>query len=124
MWTTVRILHTKSVRTCRNLLSAVDAELPEARTPATAKLVSRHAIERADRGAERLSEQARGRVVVDLGATFRLGHDGVDHAELEAVDRVGPERRGGLLRLAGVAPENRRAALGRDDGVDRVLLHE
>ena len=34
------------------------------------------------------------------------------------------ERRGGLLRLAGVAPEDRRAALGRDDGVDRVLLHE
>ena len=30
----------------------------------------------------------------------RLGDDPVDHAELEAVERVGLERRGRLLRLA------------------------
>ena len=54
----------------------------------------------------------------------RLGDDPVDHAELEAVPRVGLERRGGLLRLAAVAPEDRRAALGRDHRVDRVLLHQ
>ena len=54
----------------------------------------------------------------------RLRHDPVDHAELEAVRRVGLERRGRLLRLPGVAPEDRGAALGRDHRVDRVLLHQ
>ena len=37
---------------------------------------------------------------------------------------VGLERRGRLLGLARVAPEDRRAALRRDDRVHRILLHQ
>ena len=54
----------------------------------------------------------------------RLRDDPVDHAELEAVRGIGLEGGGGLPRLAGVAPQDRGAALRRDHRVDRVLLHQ
>ena len=69
-------------------------------------------------------EQPRGLVGTLLRTALGLGHDPVDHAELEAVGCIRLERRGGLARLAGVAPEDRRAALRRDDRVDGVLLHQ
>ena len=60
-----------------------------------------------------------GLVVVRVRASGRLRHDPVDDAELEAVDRVGLECGRGLLRLARVAPQDRRAPLRGDDRVDR-----
>ena len=53
-----------------------------------------------------------GLVVVGLGAARGLGDDPVDHAQVQAVEGVRLERGGGLLRLAGVAPEDRRTASG------------
>ena len=53
-----------------------------------------------------------------------LRDDRVDDAELEAVGGVRLERRRRLPRLARVAPQDRGAALRRDDRVDRVLLHQ
>ena len=63
-------------------------------------------------------------VGVLLSAAGGLRDDPLDHAEVEAVAGVEAERRRRLLRLRGVTPEDRRAALGRDDRVDRVLLHQ
>src|SRR5689334_15572790 len=69
-------------------------------------------------------EQLRGPVAVAVGAARRLGHDQVDDAEGEAGLRRGAQRGGGPLGLAGVLPQDRGAALGRDDRVDGVLLHQ
>ena len=54
----------------------------------------------------------------------RLGDDFVDELELEQVGRGHFQRGGGLGRLGLVAPENGRAALGRDDRVVGVLEDE
>src|SRR5215468_661962 len=54
----------------------------------------------------------------------RLRHHAVDDAELEKIGRGHPHQLGRLLGLGGLAPQDGRASLGRDDGVDRVLEHE
>src|SRR5499433_168795 len=54
----------------------------------------------------------------------RLRHHAVDDAELEEVGRGHPHQLGRLLGLGSLAPQDGRAPLGRDDGVDRVLEHE
>ena len=96
----------------------------EPASPQASALVGIERVDLGQRGLERVREQRGGLVVVRVGAAGRLGDDPVDDAELEAVPRVRLERGGRLLRLAGVAPEDRGAALGRDDGVDGVLLHQ
>jgi hypothetical protein len=59
-----------------------------------------------------------------MRAALGLGHHRIDDAELEAVSGVGLERRSSLLRLSGIAPEDRGATLRRNHRIDRVLLHE
>ena len=59
-----------------------------------------------------------------MRSPHRLGDDSLDHAEVEAMGGVEPERGGRLLRLRGIAPEDRSTPLGRDHRVDRVLLHQ
>jgi hypothetical protein len=54
----------------------------------------------------------------------RLGDDGVDDAQAQQVGRGHLHHLGGLGGPAGVAPQDGRAALGRDHRVDRVLEHE
>ena len=61
---------------------------------------------------DRLPEQHGGRVAVEMSASLGLGHDAVDHAELEAVRSIGLEGGGRLLRLRRVTPQDCRAALG------------
>src|SRR5581483_9227431 len=119
VWTSSPERGTEPTRTSRE-----DAERAELRPPPAAQLVARDVREIVERLADRLPEEPCGLVVVDVGAARGLGDDRVDHAELEAVLGVGLEGRGGLLRLGGVAPEDHRAALRRDHGVDRVLLHQ
>src|SRR5205809_7792747 len=51
-------------------------------------------------------------------AALRLGDDRVDHAELEAVGGVGLEGGRSLAGFSRVAPQDRRASLRRDHGVD------
>ena len=60
---------------------------------------------------------------IDVGAAGRLGDDLVDDAEGEEV--AGPDLHGlgGLLDRVLVLPEDGRAALGADDGVEGVLEH-
>src|SRR5918992_5216898 len=62
--------------------------------------------------------------MVGVSAARRLRNDAVYDSELQAVCRVWLQRGGRLLRLAGIAPQNRCATLRRDDRVDGVLLHE
>ena len=50
--------------------------------------------------------------------------DLVDHAELAEVTGGEAQGLGGVLAAAAVAPEDARAALGRDDGVVAVLQHQ
>src|SRR6478609_5481285 len=101
-----------------------DAHAAELRATAPAQLLARCLVQLLERLGQRCLQVAGCDLVVVLRAAVRLGDDRVYDAELQAVERVRLERRRGLLRLAGVAPENRSAALGRDHGVDRVLLHE
>ena len=77
-----------------------------------------------ERPAERLSEHTGGLVRVQVRAALRLRNDLVDHAQLETVRGVRLEGGSSLPSLAGVAPEDGRASLRRDDRVDRVLLHQ
>ena len=66
-----------------------------------------------------LSRAAVHRVV--LGPALGLVDDEVDHAEGDLVHGRHLHRRRGGRRLVGVAPQDRRATLGRDDRVDGVL---
>ena len=69
----------------------------QAKTPSERKRARRrrrssspgNAVELVERLAERLAEQLRGRVVVDVRAALRLRDDRVDYAELEAVAASG-----------------------------------
>ena len=63
-----------------------------------------------------------GRIAV--GAADRLGDDAVDDAERGEVGRGDLHVGGGVLRLGGVAPQDRGRALRRDHAVDRVLQHQ
>ena len=63
-----------------------------------------------------------GRVAVR--AADRLGDDAVDDAEPREIGRGDLHVGGGVLRLGGVAPQDRGGALRRDDAVDRVLQHQ
>ncbi len=75
----------------------------------------------ADQG---LAERLAGRVGIQVGAAQRLRDDLVDDLEPEQVVGRELQRLGGALPLAGVLPQDRGAALGRDHRVDRVLQHE
>ena len=58
---------------------------------------------REDRGPQ---QRCRG-IRVGVRTTDRLGHDPIDHAELQAMCGIRLERGGRLLRLSGIAPEDR-----------------
>ena len=74
----------------------------------------------ADRRAERRGRSLR----IAVRAAGRLGHDPVDHPELLEILRGHLHRLGRLRRLLRGAPEDPRAALGRDHRIDRVLEHQ
>src|SRR5262245_24925637 len=115
---------TWSLSTERPVDSGVNAERAEPRSASALQLVRGSRFEIFEHFTHSIPKQTGRSVVIRVRAALRLGNDGVDHAELEAVNRVGPEGGGRLLRLARIAPENGCCALGRDDGVDRVLLHQ
>jgi len=71
-----------------------------------------------------LAERGGGSGRIRVRPSRRLGHDLVDHVEARQVRRGQLERVGGVLLPGRVPPENRRAPLRRDHGVDRVLEHE
>ena len=71
-----------------------------------------------------LLEEPRGRVVVVVRPARRLRDDPVDTPSSRQCAASGLNAAAAFLRLARVAPEDRGAALGRDDRVDRVLLHQ
>ena len=73
---------------------------------------------------QRVAERCGGSFGIGVRAARRLGDDLVDHAEREEVLRGDLERFRCPLALARVLPENRGAALGRDDGIDGVLEHQ
>ena len=101
-----------------------DAHAAELRAAAAAQLDPRGVVELRERLGERCLEKHGRLVVIGLRASVRLGDDAVDHPELEAMERVGLERRRGLLRLTRVAPEDRGATFRGDHRVDGVLLHQ
>src|SRR5437660_69119 len=90
--------------------SRVNAERAELGSSPALQLVRRHGFELLESFAQGVAEQLGRLLWIDVGTTFGLGHDPVDHAELQAVDRVRLEGRRRFLGLAGVAPEDRRAA--------------
>src|SRR5829696_3303907 len=101
--------------------------LPDCAEPHTApaaQLLARLPLELLERFAHSISEQTRSLFVVCVSPVTGLRDDRVDHPELETVTRVRLESGGRLAGLAGVAPENGRATLGRDHCVNRVLLHQ
>src|SRR5204862_207883 len=74
--------------------------------------------------AQRRAQTGGGALPVAVRATHRLRHDAVDDAQAQ---EFGRGRTHGFRRLrgpAGVAPENGRTPLGRDDRVHRVLEHQ
>src|SRR6266516_759941 len=104
--------------------SGVNAQRAEFGSAPALQVVRRNGFQVLERFLQTFPQEASGLVWIHVGAALGLGDDPVDDAELEAVDGVRLERRSRLLRLAGVPPENGRATFGRDDGVDRVLLHQ
>src|SRR5438105_235821 len=80
--------------------------------------------ELAEMALQRVAERCGGSFRIGVRAARRLGDDLVDHAEREAVLGGDLERFRCPLALARVLPENRGAALGRDDGIDGVLEHQ
>src|SRR5918996_2792569 len=99
---------------------------PILRPPPSPPQIRVDGIDLVEREQNRALEERGAAVPVRVRPSFGLRHDQVDHAELEAVRRVGLEGRRGLACIDGFAgtPEDRGAALRRDHGVDRVLLHE
>jgi hypothetical protein len=64
-------------------------------------------LENLERLGQSVAEQPRGLVVVRVRTRLGLGHDGIDHAELETVRRVRLERR---RRLPGLPASRQRIA--------------
>jgi hypothetical protein len=62
--------------------------------------------------------------VIRVRTARRLGDDTIYEPKTPDVFGRDLHRRGGLGRERGVVPEDRRAPLGRDDRVDRVLEHQ
>src|SRR5262249_40705460 len=118
--------HPSAPETCRKLIEAAgfpqlvpvdsgeNAERAEFGSAPALQVVAGDCIELVERLLERFPQQTRSRIRIGVGAALGLRDDAVDHAELEAVHGIGLECSRGLLRLARVAPENRRAALRRD----------
>ena len=83
---------------------------------------------RSEHLAQRIVERAlevRGHLrVVAMGATHRLADDLVDQAQRLQAVRGDAQRLGRVGRPLGRLPQDRRAALGRDHRVDRVLQHQ
>src|SRR3954451_3585183 len=114
-WTSLWTVWISAIHSATNgLRSGEDSDGAEAGSAPLLELVTGNAVELLECLGHRLAQQLRGAVVVGLRAAFGLRHDRVDHAELEAVDGIRLEPRRRLLRLRGVAPEDRRATLGRD----------
>ena len=84
-------------------------------------LVDRQCREDVELGDDGLLEAGRGGRRVVLGPALRLLDDQIDDAQGDLVHGRHLHRRRGRRRLVGVAPQDRGAALGRDDRVDRVL---
>src|SRR6185437_6120482 len=61
---------------------------------------------------------------IPVRATERLGQHLIDESECREPIGREVQLRGGLLLLVGVLPEDRGAALGRDDRVGRELQHQ
>ena len=77
-----------------------DAHRPELRAADASELVGGEHRPASSRWRDdRVAEQRRRAVGIELRPALRLGDDPVDHAELEAVGGVGLEGGGGLLRL-------------------------
>src|SRR6266550_5439880 len=104
--------------------SGVNAQRAEFGSAPALQVVRRNGFQVLERFLQTFPQEAGGFIVIHVGAALGLGDDPVDDAELEAMDGVRLERRSRLLRFAGVPPEDGRATFGRDDGVDRVLLHQ
>ena len=83
-----------------------------------------HARDRRQRLRQRHVEQRRRLLVVRVGAAAWLRHDLVHQSGLDQVGSRQFQRGRGLDLLAGVAPQDRGAALGRDHAVDRELVHQ
>src|SRR4051794_22855763 len=98
-------------KACGTCGSGVDAEPTETGAAAAAQVLAGDSGEIVERVADGVAEQPRRGVRVGVRTARRLGHDRIDHAELEAVRRVGLERRSRLLRLGCVTPQDRGAAL-------------
>src|SRR5919201_806069 len=108
----------------RGVDSGENAERAEPRSAPALQVVRRHPFELVERVPDRGAEHTCRLVGIGVGTALRLLDDRIDDAELEAVQRVGLERGGRLLRLARIAPEDRRTTFRRDHRVDRVLLHQ
>src|SRR6059036_869642 len=87
------------------------------------ELFDAHPGELAQLAPQRLAQRLGRGVGVGVCAAGGLGDDLVDHAEREEVGCGELQRLGGPFLLAGVFPEDRRAALGRDHRIHRVLEH-
>src|SRR5690348_15729089 len=68
-----------------------DAHRAELRAAGAAEIAGLDAFELREVRDDRLAQEQRGTVDVGLGATLRLGHDPLDHAEVEAVRGVEAE---------------------------------
>src|SRR5580765_3474466 len=104
--------------------SGVNAQRAELGSAPALQVVRGDRFELFQRLAEALAQQARRLVRVCVSAALRLRDDPVDHAQFEAMNGVRLEGGRGLLGLACVSPEDGCTPLRRDDGVDRVLLHQ
>src|SRR5262249_29044000 len=134
-WALTRLVEaiTACVQTGENTVDVVDlrrlyvfqrSNRPKTGAPLPPKLVGREARQVLQCFAERVPQEPGRSVVIRVRAVGRLGDDRVDDTQFVTVNRVGLERRGGLLGFGRIAPEDRGAALGRDHRVDRVLLHQ
>src|SRR5574338_501759 len=86
--------------------------------------LDRKRLDFAERALDRRIEQPGSRLRIHVRAAQRLGHDFVDDVEFQQIRGGDLQRLGGFDLAVCVAPENSRAPLGRDDAVDRKLLHQ
>src|SRR5262249_7501823 len=98
----------------RRVDSGVNAERAEPGPSPALQLVRSRRLELVERLPERPPEEPGRFPGIGVRTAAGLRDDAVDHTELEAVERVRLECGGRLLRPAGVEPEDRGTALGRD----------
>src|SRR5579863_2244048 len=115
--------HMISSRLSRRLKSDVPSHRQKLGAPLAQQLLAGDAFHLLEPGRDLIGDGIDCVLWQAMGAAHRLGHDAIDHLEMQEILGGDLQCRRGFLRLVGAAPKDRGAAFRRDHRIDRMLQH-